>query len=403
MERIYNAISSLKQYLDPLETELVNLQFATNRIVAQDVKAKTKAPCTNICNINGYAFNANDIENLPTTLKVIGKSTPDRVFSTNIDKGEAIQVFSGTPLPHGANIVAQFNNINISKNITINDHLIEGQNISPAGIDFESGDIILKKGTLLTPKHIALATIADLSWVPVVKSPRVALINNIDINQTTECMEFSKSQCKNIFAINNFLESFIFNKSCNLTNFGHSLKMNASGSEILAYKKDVKNIINVSDMIIIVGGLNLIQENLLWSIISQYDATLQQIDLFVNHNEKIIIGHVKGKAIIGIPDHYVTSLISTNLILHTLFAEMHNAKFSKLFAKLDRDLDQLDKQNDYLYANLNNIAGENIVTPTSAQDSLMISVLANSNCIIVVDKQRELKANSLVEIITFEN
>lgn len=90
---------------EKLEAELVPLAAAGGRVLATDVHAKRQQPPFAASAMDGYAVQAADVATVPVTLKLIGQSAAGHAFSGTIKAGEAVRIFTGAPVPEGADSV----------------------------------------------------------------------------------------------------------------------------------------------------------------------------------------------------------------------------------------------------------------------------------------------------------
>src|SRR5271154_420461 len=89
----------------PLEEENVILGVAYGRILTRDIKAlRTQPPFANSA-MDGYALRAADTAQAPLTLTVIGESAAGRAFKGALGQGEAVRIFTGAPMPEGADAI----------------------------------------------------------------------------------------------------------------------------------------------------------------------------------------------------------------------------------------------------------------------------------------------------------
>src|ERR1700689_5845649 len=89
----------------PLDEEKVALEQAYGRVLARDLGAlRTQPPFPNSA-MDGYALRAADTTSAPTTLTVIGESAAGRAFEGTVGLGEAVRIFTGAPMPAGADSI----------------------------------------------------------------------------------------------------------------------------------------------------------------------------------------------------------------------------------------------------------------------------------------------------------
>ncbi len=161
----------------PLEEERVALQEAYGRVLAHDLKAlRTQPPFPNSA-MDGYALRSADAASAPATLTVVGESAAGRAFEGVVGAGEAVRIFTGAPMPDGADtIVIQEDVSREGDHIRLSATAPAGDNLRPAGMDFHVGDILISAGRRLGPRDVALAAAANHTTLAVRRRARVAIL-----------------------------------------------------------------------------------------------------------------------------------------------------------------------------------------------------------------------------------
>jgi molybdopterin molybdotransferase len=165
----------------PLAREIITLAKACGRILAADVKARRDQPPFPASAMDGYAVLHADLQITPTTLKIVGTSAAGHGFKGTLRAGTAVRIFTGAPLPKGANtIVIQENTERDKNDLRILEATSKGKNIRRAGMDFAKGDLICAKASKLKPRDIGLLAAGNAPVVKVYCKPRVVLFTTGD-------------------------------------------------------------------------------------------------------------------------------------------------------------------------------------------------------------------------------
>ena len=146
----------------PLEEEKVDLEAAYGRVLAHDLKAlRTQPPFPNSA-MDGYALRSADAASAPATLTLVGESAAGRAFEGAVGPGEAVRIFTGAPMPDGADtIVIQEDVSREGEQIRLSAAAPAGDNLRPAGMDFQAGETLIAAGRRLGPRDVALAAAAN--------------------------------------------------------------------------------------------------------------------------------------------------------------------------------------------------------------------------------------------------
>jgi molybdopterin molybdotransferase len=151
----------------------VPLDEALNRVLARDVIAQGDLPRFYKSAVDGYALRAEDT----TGASQFNPVTFNLTEFAEIDSKQARQVWTGNPLPKGADAVVMIENTKRSDGkLEVWVQLAVGGNVSKKGEDVKKGENIMKAGTRLKPYHLALLAAMGNSEVKVVEKPRIAIL-----------------------------------------------------------------------------------------------------------------------------------------------------------------------------------------------------------------------------------
>ncbi len=159
-----------------LAEEQVALDQACGRVLARDLKALRTQPPEAMSAMDGYAVRSADAV-LGARLKVIGEVAAGRPFARAVAAGEAVRIFTGGVVPPGADaVVIQEDTTRDGETIVVNEASKAGRHVRRAGLDFAEGDVLLRKGRLLSDRDLALAAAMNHPTLPVHRKPKVALL-----------------------------------------------------------------------------------------------------------------------------------------------------------------------------------------------------------------------------------
>ncbi len=151
-------------------------------MLAEGLAAKLTQPPFDASAMDGYAVHAADVAAVPVSLKVIGASAAGHGFAGKAGPGEAVRIFTGAPLPEGADAIVIQENTKAEPPdaVTIFEGVPEGRHIRRRGYDFEAGHIALEAGTRLSSRHLMLAAAMNHTTFSVRRKPAIALLANGD-------------------------------------------------------------------------------------------------------------------------------------------------------------------------------------------------------------------------------
>jgi molybdopterin molybdotransferase len=175
------ALARMLAQVGPLEREAVALEAALGRALAQDVDARRDQPPFDSSSMDGWAVRRADALTAEASLKVIGESAAGRGLGRPVGPGEAARIFTGAPVPDGADwVVIQENATREGDAVRLGPLETVSRNIRPRGGDFAAGQRLLSRGERLDPWRISLAAAAGLAKLEVARQPRVAVLSTGD-------------------------------------------------------------------------------------------------------------------------------------------------------------------------------------------------------------------------------
>lgn len=159
-----------------MPAESVPLAAATGRVLAEPVRARRSQPPFHASAMDGYAARAADLA-AGEGLALVGESAAGRRYGAALQPGEAVRIFTGAPVPEGADtVLIQEDAALRDGRLFATEAMAPGANIRAAGLDFREGDTLLDAGMRLAPRHLALAGAAGYGDLRVARRPRVALL-----------------------------------------------------------------------------------------------------------------------------------------------------------------------------------------------------------------------------------
>src|SRR5574343_1500319 len=157
----------------PPGVEHINTLQALGRVLAERVVSPLNVPPHDNSAMDGYALRAQDVPQAGTRLPVSQRIPAGQVGSP-LQAGTAARIFTGAPVPPGADAVVMQENCQAEGDAVLINHAPRaGDNIRRAGEDIAQGGIILSAGTRLRPQEVSLAASAGLPVLPVYPRLRV--------------------------------------------------------------------------------------------------------------------------------------------------------------------------------------------------------------------------------------
>lgn len=376
---VAEALERLLEGAQPTGSESVALLDAADRVLAEPVVALRTQPPFNASAMDGYAARAVDAGSVPARLSVIGVAPAGRGFDGIVGPKQAVRIFTGAPLPEGADtIVIQENVRDLGDGgIEVTEPTAAERNIRRLGLDFSKGDVLLEKGRLLDPAALSLAASANHPTVSVVKRPLVAIIATGD-----ELLPPGSTLGP---------DQIISSNAYGVAAAAQSVGARALDLGIAADRKDaiaalVKKAVAAGvDVIVTLGGASVGDHDLVHDVLTGEGMTLDFWKIAMRPGKPLMFGRLGDIRCIGLPGNPVASLVCSQLFLKPLLARLGGRSHRQDIrdAKLGAAMPANDLRQDYVRAVVREDAGALVATPFGIQDSSMLRMLADANGLIV--------------------
>ncbi|CAN7459866.1 molybdopterin molybdotransferase MoeA [Ensifer adhaerens] len=364
----------------PQLTELVGLHDGPGRVLSQDIPARVTHPAFDNSAMDGYAVRHRDIETVGAELTVIGQSAAGHGFKGEMKAGEAVRIFTGAPVPLSADtVIIQEDTERLPGNrIRTNFVPGKGRHIRTAGQDFIAGEAALSAGDVLDAGRLTLAAGMNHASLPVFKRPRIAILATGD----ELVAPGNKPGDDQIIASNSF---------------GVAAIARDNGAEVidLGIVRDDRDAISAEvrraqdadvDVIVTLGGASVGDHDLVQSTLIACGMTLDFWRIAMRPGKPLMVGQLGTATVLGLPGNPVSSLVCALLFLEPLTRKLARlpSRDRITTARLAGPLPGNDVRQDYVRARLTRDSDGTLVAhPFSRQDSSMMKVFAQSDCLIV--------------------
>jgi molybdopterin molybdotransferase len=174
---VEQALEAILSRVQPLGSEHVDVLASLGRVLAQPVVSRREIPPWANSSMDGYAVRAQDTGG-GVVLSVVGRVEAGAIPARPVGRGEAMRIFTGAPLPEGADAVVPQEDVEADDgHIALRGGVERAAYVRPRGEDVRVGDQVLEAGTLLTAAEIGLLATLGQGQVRVYRRPRVAILS----------------------------------------------------------------------------------------------------------------------------------------------------------------------------------------------------------------------------------
>lgn len=395
MISVDEALERLTRDVPRLPIEQVGIADAVGRVLAEDLTARVTKPPSDVSAMDGYAVRAADVVDAPVDLKLSLHLPAGVQDAGRIGPGEAARIFTGAPLPAGADtIVIQENTTADGDTVTVLESAPLGRYVRKAGLDFSAGDIGLHAGQLMAPRHVALAAAMNRPWVKVYRRPRVAILSTGDeIVSPGDPVGPNQIVSSNALALAAFVtaeggEPIDLGVAPDRPDALHALAAQARGC----------------DLLVTTGGASVGEHDLIQSALGDVGLKVDFWKIAVRPGKPLIHGRLGDIPMLGLPGNPVSSLVCAQLFLRPLMHAMSGrpaGRAETVTARLATDIGENDQREDYLRARLSRADDGTLhVSPFSRQDSSMLATLAHADALVIRPPHAPAApAGTLVEVL----
>jgi molybdopterin molybdotransferase len=358
---------------------LVPLGEALGRVLAEDVVARVTQPPVAMSAMDGYAVRAADVATVPATLRQIGSAPAGGAFDGEVGPGQCVRIFTGGPMPRGADaVVIQEDTSAEGTTITVREGVKAGRYVRPAGLDFKEGQVGIAAGRVLDARDIGFAAAMNHPWLKVVRKPRVAIISTGD-----EVVLPGEPIGRHQIVSSNgpALAAFVTAAGGDAVNLGIA-------PDSAAVLQSMADGARGADLLVTTGGASVGDHDLVRSALGARGLVLDFWQIAMRPGKPLIFGRIGETPLLGLPGNPVSSLVCALVFLrpalNRLLGIAEPPEGRRPTARLGCDLEANDRREDYLRATLAvDGTGQLIATPFAKQDSSMLSLLANADCLVI--------------------
>lgn len=381
---VAEAIARILAGVEPLPSESVPLADAAGRTLAEPLIAMRTQPPFPASAMDGYAVRSADLASVPATLKLIGESAAGSRFAGVLGPGETVRIFTGAPVPEGADAILIQENADTPDASTViaREHVAAGRHIRRAGFDFNAGERLLEPGRVFGPREIAVAAAMGFATVPVRRRPRVAILATGDELVPPGTVPGPDQ----IVASNGpALAAFI------AAHGGEPIDLGIVPDDRTATAAAIGSGLKPgAEIMVTIGGVSVGDRDLVGVSLADCGFELDFWRIAMRPGKPLMFGRLPRPSgtpirVLGLPGNPVSSMVCSVLFLAPLLAAClgRPAVDPTEPAILAVDVTENDERQDYVRATVAKTSGLPMVSPLPVQDSSGLAILSAADCLLV--------------------
>jgi molybdopterin molybdotransferase len=360
------------------------LDDALGSVLAEDVVSPLNIPAWTNSAMDGYAVRGADVRGAsaehPVRLKVVEHLPAGRFPTRTIGPGECARIYTGAPLPEGADsVIRQEDTDGGAETVTIVKDRDVGVNYRKAGEDIQKGAKVLVAGTELGPAHLGVLASLAVAHPLVYRRPRVAILGSgdeiVDVDQPEEILSGRKIASSNTHT----LVALVRQAGGEPVNLGIAADTPDSLKEHLSRARDC-------DLLITTAGISVGEHDYVRAVLEQLGGELRFWKLRMRPGAPVGFGLLGEMPWIGLPGNPVSTMVTFELFARPAIRKMmgHPLPFRRsvpvtaagpisLKPKLQHFLRGIvEERNNGLEARLTGPQGSGILTSMVRANALLV-------------------------------
>lgn len=387
MTTLEEAYQLVDQHCTALPVIVLPLEQTMGHVVANDYKAKEPQPRFDMSAMDGYGVCNNDLskasEKNPVVLRVQYSCRPGSLNNNPLEPCSAIKIMTGAPIPAGVDAVVMQEFVRENDGmVTFFSAVHQGHNIRYAGSEFNTGDLIIRKGTLITPPIAGLLATLGISNVEVYQKPVVGLVISGNELQTPDTV-VTHAQVRD--ANSYTLRSALFTMGIVTNNIWF---INDDPNET---RRVLQEALQLCDVLITTGGISVGDSDCIKNALSAVGVQTIFWKVSIKPGKPVYCGlktntkRQQPVLVFGLPGNPVAALLNFTLFVKRALYQLQGLfpeQTTPVRGYLSKPLHVSAGRTEFIRAKLQ-LNGKLIVIPLERQESNVLTSLADANCWVV--------------------
>jgi molybdopterin molybdotransferase len=377
------AANAILRRVRPLTPEILPLLDALGRVCAKTVTSPIDIPAWDNSAMDGYAARSDDLrERQEVALHVVETITAGQFPTCTIGAGQCARIFTGAPVPHGADTVIRQEDISVLPDGTIRIDALRdvGKNVRPRGEDITRGATVCELGREVGPAQIAVLAAIAARIVEVYRVPTVAIMGSgdeiVDLDQRDAILDGRKIASSNSYAMAAMARA-----------------VGAVPRDLGIARDDPREVrerleqASTADMIVTSGGMSVGEHDHLRKLLQDAGSDMQFWRLKSRPGAPVGFGIINGTPWLGLPGNPVSTMVTFELFVRPALRKMmgHEALFRRpTSVRLGEPISTPARLTHFLRVCLTDEAGMPVAHLTGPQGSGIASSMAKADALLIV-------------------
>ena len=401
MLELEQALEKLLAAIRGLPSETIPVRDALNRISAEPIPARCDLPVFDNSAMDGYAVRAEDVSGAgvgtPIRLRVIGRVAAGEVLETAVTPGSCARIFTGSPLPPGADAVVMQEDTqpdtSNADTVLITDGVRPFENVRLRGEEIRATTEVVRAGMRLSPGKIGLLGAVGIDQVSVSRKPSVALIGTgSELIEPGGALPGGK-----IFESNRQMLAGA------LVSAGAIPKVFPLVPDTMAATRDaLQRGFEEADAVVTSGGVSVGEYDFVKSAFEELGGKLNFWKVAIKPGKPFVFGRLEEKFFFGLPGNPVSAFVTFMLLVRPALLRWQGAEEVHLPRHpgvLAEDLSNRGERRHFMCVRT---GPDGKVRLSGLQASHALMALAQADGLVDVPPGRTLSAGATVQVVRLE-
>lgn len=381
-----------------MATELVPLGSLASRVLAQPIGAPFDLPLFTASAVDGYAVRASDLAVSPSELKLVGSVAAGESPATDLDEGQTIRIFTGSPIPPGADAVVMQEDVEASGDkVVFHGATRPGKHVRSRAEELQKGAKVFDPGVLVNPGVLGVLSTLGITEAHAYKQPRIGVIGtgNELVEPGTELRpgQIYESNARSI------------STALSLAGCAPG-EVRSCGDHIETIEQAIRRSLASDDAVITCGGVSVGAHDLVREAAKRVGVQEVFWRVSMKPGKPFYFGlSENGQPFFGLPGNPVSALVTFFVLVRPALRKMAglDSVESEIPAVLGAPLVSELGRTEFVRASLTLVSNQLTATPTECQGSHMMTGLSLADGLIRVPAEAaNLEAGELVLVIRLQ-
>lgn len=387
--------------LAPPTSEIIPLSDGAGRVLAERIQSPLDLPVFDNSAMDGYGVRAKDIASArpesPARLRLAGKVAAGEVFAGDVASGTCVRLFTGSPLPRGADAVVMQEDTRLDPSaageVLFLTAASPGENVRLSGEDVKRGALLVEAGKVLTVGRLSLLAAVGLMRVSVGRQPVV-------------CLLASGSELRDagqILAPGQIYESNRASLAALVRRAGAIPQVLPLVADTLAATRvALTEAFDQCDAVVTLGGVSVGEMDFIKSAFEEIGGQLQFWKVAIRPGRPFVFGRYRKKFLFGLPGNPVSAVVTCLLLVRPALLRWQGATDVSLPAHPGVLLESLANHGELRHFMRVKVDAAGRIRSAGRQASHLLSSMARANGLVDLPAHTTLAADTVVPVLRWE-